>query len=127
MPRACPPALLGDASMIGGTWPGLPDAGVQPEIADKLLWLIETGYLADRRLHRQRHGHVDAGNGHQPLHAIIGESRAGGEKMLRHMDSSLTTMRWASFRFMMNTVDAPSPVSIGCRLVSHTYSPLPEM
>jgi hypothetical protein len=70
-------ALLGDPTMVGGAWSGLPDAWVQAEITHKLLRLIETGHLADRRLHRQRDGHVDTGDGHQALHAIISEGRAG--------------------------------------------------
>lgn len=63
--------------MVGRTWPGLSDAWVQPEIAHELLRIVEARHVADRRLHRQRDGHVDAGNGHQPLHAFIRESRAG--------------------------------------------------
>lgn len=69
--------LLGDASMIGGTWPGLSDARVQPEIAHEFLRLVEARHVADRRLHRQRDGHVDTRNGPQPLHTFILESRAG--------------------------------------------------
>lgn len=52
-------------------------AGIQIEVADKLLWLIEAGHAANRGLHRQRDGHVNTGNGHQPLHAVILKSRAG--------------------------------------------------
>ena len=70
-------ALFGDPPVVGRPWPGLPVAGIQPEVAYKLLWLVEAGRVADRRLHRQRDGHVDTGNGHQPLHAVILKSRAG--------------------------------------------------
>ncbi|ESY90569.1 hypothetical protein X738_30340 [Mesorhizobium sp. LNHC209A00] len=41
------------------------------EVADKLLWLIEAGHVANRGLHRQRDPHVCTGDGHQPLHAVI--------------------------------------------------------
>jgi len=55
----------------------LPDARVQAEIAYKLLWFVEAGHVADCRLHRQCDGHINAGNGHQPLYAFILKSRAG--------------------------------------------------
>lgn len=76
--------LLGDPPMVCWTWARLADARVQPEITHELLRLVEARHVADRRLHRQRDGHVDAGNEHLErsksplspcgLHLVIRES-----------------------------------------------------
>lgn len=73
--RACrglSTALFPDPPLTGEPWHALPDAGIQPELAYKLLWLVEAGRAADHPLRRQRDGLVDTRNGHQPLHAVMG-------------------------------------------------------
>ena len=62
--------------MVGQPRARLPDARVKAEIADELLGLVETPRLADRRRDGQRHDHVDARDGHQPLDPVVRQSRA---------------------------------------------------
>ena len=59
--------------MIGWPRSGLPDARVQPEIADQLLGFGKALDIADRGDQRERHDHINAGDGHQALHSFIGE------------------------------------------------------
>jgi hypothetical protein len=55
----------------------LPDARVQPEIADQLLGTGKTLDIANRSLQRKRHHHINARNGHQALDTLVGERRSG--------------------------------------------------
>ena len=52
---------------------GLPHARVQPQIADQLLGFGKALDIADRGDQRERDNHINAGDGHQPLHSFIRE------------------------------------------------------
>src|SRR6516225_1310323 len=56
-----PAALLGDPPMIGWPRSGLPDARVQPEIADQLLRFGKALDIADRGDQRERDDHIMPG------------------------------------------------------------------
>jgi hypothetical protein len=51
---------------FAGAAAGLADLGVQPEIGDEPVRVLEAGEVADRGDDRHRHAHVDAGHRHQP-------------------------------------------------------------
>jgi hypothetical protein len=64
------PPVLGDPSVHGGTSSRLAHARVEPEVADQLGGRSEAAEVADCGHNRERDGHVDAGDRHQPLHFL---------------------------------------------------------
>jgi hypothetical protein len=55
----------------------LPHARVQPKIANQLFGFGKALAIADRGDHSERDNHINAGNGHQAFHPLIGERRLG--------------------------------------------------
>jgi hypothetical protein len=55
----------------------LPHARVQPEIADQLLGSGKAPDIPDRGDQCEGDNHMNAGDGHQPLHPFIGKCRLG--------------------------------------------------
>ena len=72
-----PAASLGDAPVLGRSRSGLPHARVQPEIADQLLGSGKALDIPDRGDQCEGDNHINAGDGHQPLHPFIGKCRLG--------------------------------------------------
>ena len=68
--------LLGDPTMVRGTWPRLADARIETEITHELLGLAEAVDVADRCDDGERHDHVEAWDRHQPGDVLVRESRA---------------------------------------------------
>src|SRR5215210_1325142 len=63
-------SLLRDPAMVGRPGSRLPHARVQAEVADELLRALEPLDVADGSLEGERHNHVDARDGHQPLDTL---------------------------------------------------------
>jgi hypothetical protein len=71
------PSLLGDTAMLGETQSGLPDTGIEPDIANELLRAGKPAHVTDRRGQADRDRQVDAGNCQQALHRRITNCRLG--------------------------------------------------
>src|SRR5258705_2463362 len=69
--------LLGDAAVVGTSLAGLMHARVKADVGHQLVWRLEPRDRSDRRGEPDRHHHVDAGDGHQPLYVSVGQGIAG--------------------------------------------------
>src|SRR5262245_64677941 len=65
--RMCP-AMLADPAVLGEAQAGLPDSGIEPDIAHKLLGAAEALDIADRGNYNRE---IDTGDGQQALHGRI--------------------------------------------------------
>jgi hypothetical protein len=71
------PALFGDAPVLSVPLTGLMHTWVQPDVGNQLIWTFEPADRPDCCGKPERHHHVDAWNGHQPLDIRISQGIPG--------------------------------------------------
>ena len=69
------PSVFADTTMLGETQSGLPDAGIEPDIANELLRAGKPAHVTDRSGQADRDRQVDAGNRQQALYCRITNCR----------------------------------------------------